>query len=141
MSSPDLDALTSSLLRATGLLIRRVRAEHPHELSIPQSQAMARLEELGPTNIADLARLEAVKPQSMGATLAALEEEGMVERRAHPSDGRQFLFTLTDRGLAARRDNRAAKRRWLQQAIGRLDPAEQQSLAEAADLIWRIANS
>lgn len=141
MSTPDLDATTAALLRATGRLIRRVRAEHPHELSIPHSQAMARLEELGPTNIADLARLEAVKPQSMGATLAALEEDGMVERRPHPSDGRQFLFTLTDKGLAARRDNSAAKRRWLQQAIAQLDPAEQRILAEATDLIWRIANS
>ena len=36
-----------------------------------------------------------MKPQSMGGTLAAMEEEGLVERRPHPTDRRQILFTLT----------------------------------------------
>jgi DNA-binding MarR family transcriptional regulator len=33
-----------------------------------------------------------VKPQSMGGTLAAMEEEGLVERQPHPTDGRQILY-------------------------------------------------
>ena len=38
---------------------------------------------------------EAVKPQSMGATLSALEESGLVKRSSDPNDGRQVIFRLT----------------------------------------------
>jgi DNA-binding MarR family transcriptional regulator len=54
----------------------------------------ARLE-AGPMTIADLARAESMKPQSMCASLAQMEEEGVVRRWAHSSDGRQILFELT----------------------------------------------
>ena len=137
----EIDAITTDLIRATGLLIRRTRATHPHELSITQAQAMARLVETGPMTTADLARAEAVKPQSMGATLAALEEDGLVSRQPHPTDGRQVLFALTPKGIATRDANKLAKRQWLSEAIAKLDPAEQQTLAAATRLVWRIANS
>ncbi|MGE4555967.1 MAG: MarR family transcriptional regulator [Desulfovibrionaceae bacterium] len=40
--------------------------------------ALARLNDNGSAGVADLARRESVRPQSMGATLAALEREGLV---------------------------------------------------------------
>jgi DNA-binding MarR family transcriptional regulator len=136
--APSTELIVDNLLRSTGLLIRRIRAEHPHELSIPQSQAMARLEERGPMTTADLARAEAVRPQSMGATLAPLEDEALIVREPHPTDGRQFLFRLTPKGLETRRRNKDAKRIWLMAAIGRLPPQEQQTLAAAADLMRNL---
>ena len=139
-SSPKpLDLLVTNLIQVTGLLIRRSRAEHPHELSIPQSQAMARLAEAGPMTTADLARAEAVKPQSMGATLAPLEQDGLVERQAHPTDGRQMLFSLTAKGLEFRTDNKDAKRNWLRGAVARLSPEEQRTLTEAVEIIRKVA--
>ena len=87
---------------------------------------------------ADLARAEAVKPQSMGATLAELEREGLVERQPHPTDGRQVLFALTDEGVEARRKRSAAKQTWLLAAMAKLDPGEQQTLISAAALIKRL---
>ena len=58
---------------------------------------------------ADLARAEFVKPQSMGTTLADLEQAGLVQRRPHPTDGRQVLFALTAEGMEARRQRNIAK--------------------------------
>jgi DNA-binding MarR family transcriptional regulator len=136
-----LEATVAELMRASGLLVRRVRAENPHELSLSQASAMSRLAQLGPMTTADLARAESVKPQSMGSTLAFLEQEGLVERQPHPSDGRQVLFKLTPKGAEARRLNKLAKKEWLLAAVARLEPEEQQTLAAAARLILRVANS
>ena len=87
---------------------------------------------------ADLARAELVKPQSMGATLAELEREGLLERRPHPTDGRQVLFALTAEGIEARRKRSAAKQKWLLAAMAKLDPAERQTIMSAVALIKRL---
>jgi DNA-binding MarR family transcriptional regulator len=87
---------------------------------------------------ADIARAEAVKPQSMGATLAMMEAEGLVERQPHPTDGRQVLYALTDEGQEARRKVRLAKRDWLLGAVQQLSPAEQKTLVEAVEIIRRL---
>jgi DNA-binding MarR family transcriptional regulator len=139
MSSEPLERLVNDLLRATGLLIRRARAEHPHQISIAQLQVMSRLAEAGPLTTADLARAEAVKPQSMGATLVPLEQEGLVARDAHPTDGRQMLVRLTQKGEDVRRSNKLATRNWLTAAIGRLPPDERHTLAAAVKIMQQLA--
>jgi DNA-binding MarR family transcriptional regulator len=126
--------------QALGVLIRRVRAAAAsHELSLTESAVMARLARDGAATTADLARAEGMKPQSMGTTIAALEERGMVERKPHPSDGRQVNIELTPKGAAVRNSARAAKRTWLAQAISQLDRQEQATLFAAADIIKRLA--
>src|ERR1700753_1473883 len=113
-----LDDAVAELKLSVGLLVRRVRAvANTRELSWSQALVLARLERAGPSTTAELARLESVKPQSMGATLAALEEEGLVQRKPHPTDGRQFLFSLTRDGVATRKAVSAAKHEWLGAAI------------------------
>src|SRR3984957_4796654 len=122
--------------------MRRLRAEsNPDELTWSQTAALARLEQAGSLTTAELARAESVKPQSMGATLAELEREGLVERRPHPTDGRQVLFALTGDGVEARRKRSAAKQAWLLAAMAELDRSEQQSLLAAAALIKRLAEA
>jgi DNA-binding MarR family transcriptional regulator len=140
--SARLEATVTELALAVGQLLRRVRAESNRDgLSWSQTAALARLQAAGAMTTADLARLEQVKPQSMGATLAELEREGLVERTAHPTDGRQVLFALTNAGLEARRKRSAAKHSWLLAAVAELDPEEQQTLADAAALLSRLAGS
>ena len=137
----NLEVAVTELLSVTGQLTRRLRAvSNTRELTWSQVAIMARLEELGPSTTADLARAESVKPQSMGGTLAAMEEEGLVERQPHPTDGRQILYALTDEGREARRKVRLAKREWLLAAIAQLSPAEQKTLLAAVDIIRRFGN-
>lgn len=138
-SSADLDTVVDDLLSAIGQLVRRLRADvNPDSLTLSQTAAMALLERVGSATIAELARAESVKPQSMGATLTMLEQEGLVGRRPHPTDGRQVLFSLTDKGVEARTARGAAKRVWLRDAVARLDPEERRGLAAAATLIRRL---
>ena len=129
-------------VQALGMLVRRMRAAAAtQELSLTESVVMARLEREGPATIADLARAEGMKPQSMGATVASLEEMGMVERRPHPTDGRQQHIRLTARGAAVRKNTGDAKRTWLAQSMGRLDAAERETLFAAGRIIRRLAET
>lgn len=139
---PSLVTAVTELSLAIGQLLRRLRAEsNSDELTWSQTVALSRLEKAGPMTTADLARAESVKPQSMGATLAELERERLVERRPHPTDGRQVLFALTAEGIEARRKQSAAKQEWLLTAMAELDTDEQQTLISAAALIKRLGES
>jgi DNA-binding MarR family transcriptional regulator len=142
MQREPLEIAVIDLTQAVGLLLRRVRAAAAsHELSLTESAVMARLAKDGPSTIADLARAESIRPQSMGAAIAALEEMGMVERKPHPTDGRQVNIELTAKGTAVRKGACSAKRTWLAQAIARLDEQEQQTLFKAGEIIKRLVQS
>src|ERR1700722_16272869 len=137
----NLEIAVTELLSVTGQLTRRLRAvSNTRELTWSQVAIMARLEVVGPMTTADLARAEAVKPQSMGGTLANMEAEGLVERRADPTDGRQVLFALSKMGKEVRNAVRIAKRDWLRSAMAELDDEELKALAAAVRLINRIAD-
>jgi DNA-binding MarR family transcriptional regulator len=136
---PSAESNAAELMQAVGVLLRRVRGEAGQEgPSWSQAAAMARLDRTGPMTTAELARAELVKPQSMGALLAELEQEGLVQRQPHPSDGRQILFSLTAAGVEARRRRQAVKLAWLTAAIAELDADEQRTLVGAIELVKQL---
>ena len=127
---------------ALGLLLRRIRADAPPELqefSWTQKAVLSRLEKHGPATAADLARAEGVKPQSMSTALGLLEKKGLVERKAHPTDGRQINIKLTVRGITLRRNSKEATYAWLSRAIAQLGRQEQITLFKAGELFKRMA--
>ena len=127
---------------ALGLLVRRIRADAPPELrefSWTQKAVLRRLEKDGPATSADLARAEGVKPQSMGTALGLLEKMGLVERKPHPTDGRQINMKLTARGITLRRNIKKATNAWLSRVIAELDRQEQITLFKAGELFKRMA--
>jgi DNA-binding MarR family transcriptional regulator len=139
MASKSFDAAVTDFIQAIGLLVRRVRAAaSSHELSMSESMVMSRLFRHGPATTAELARAEGVKPQSMGSTIASLEGRGFVDRKPHPTDGRQFNIHLTTRGLAVRNSVKDAKQTWAVSAIERLDERERETLFAAAKIIRRL---
>ena len=50
---------------------------------------LGRLDREGTKSIGDLALAERVRPQSMTQTIADLEADGLIARRADPDDGRR----------------------------------------------------
>lgn len=142
MQPKALEVAVTDFIQAIGLLVRRVRAATAsHELSLTESMVLGRLEREGSATTADLARAEGVKPQSMGTIIAALEERGMVERKPHPTDGRQVNIELTAKGAAVRKITGDAKRMWLAQAIAQLDDEEQKTLFAAGRIIKRLVGN
>ena len=138
----DLESAVTDLLLVTGQLTRRLRAvANARELTWSQMAIITRLGLQGPLTTADLARSESVKPQSMGVALGILEQDGLVARQPHPSDGRQVLFALTDEGIAVRRQARLAQQEWLRGAVAKLSGDERRTLVAAIALFRRIGES
>ena len=133
----DLDV--SDFAQTLGRLVRHMRAAAAqHELSLTESAVLARLGRDGPATTAELARAEGMRPQSMSAAVAALEERGLVERKPHPSDGRQVNIALTEKGTAVRSSTKDLKRAWLAQATIGLGDEERQILARAGEILKRL---
>ena len=137
--SKRLEQSVSDLSQAIGMLIRRLRSNNNDGLSLTESSVLKRIERDGPATTADLARAESVKPQSMGATIAALEQEGLVRRKPHPTDGRQMLIELTPRGATVRQQRTLATHAWIAEGIAELPAEDQATLFKAAALLKRLA--
>ena len=78
------------------------------DLTVPQLTALSRLDRLGPSTTAELARREQITPQAMGATIASLEQRDLVMRRPDSVDGRRSILSLTPAGHAAIGSGRSA---------------------------------
>jgi DNA-binding MarR family transcriptional regulator len=135
-------ALAADLRVVIGKLIRRLREQaRADDLSWSQMSVLGRLERDGPATVTLLARAEGVRPQSMGATIAALEAAGLVVGTPDPADGRSTILSLTDTCRDMIRANRAAKEDWLFHAIRtRFSASDQAALANAAALLQRLAD-
>jgi len=136
------EAQAEEFALAIGLILRRVRAKAPAELrefSWTQKSVLSRLEKEGPATSADLARAEGVTPQSMGTAITALEDMGLVERKAHPTDGRQMVVKLTAKGMSLRQHTKTSTETWLAQALEKLDKQELAILFKAGEIMQRMA--
>ncbi|MDX6678294.1 MAG: hypothetical protein QOE31_2346 [Solirubrobacteraceae bacterium] len=132
--------LASDLRVVLGQLIRRLRAERGG-VPLGQITVLGRLERGGPAGVSGLAAAERVRPQSMAATVAALEAAGLVGRRPDPGDGRRSLIELTAAGREALLADRRRREDWLADAIARdLSARERRILAEATALLARLAD-
>lgn len=125
-----------------GKLRRRLREQAAKgELSLSQLAALGTLDREGPATVTTLARAEGVRPQSMGATVDALEQAGLVSGLPDPHDGRQVLLSLTDQARDYLAVSRAAREDWLSQSIrDHLNAREQQELETAVGLLRRIVD-
>jgi DNA-binding MarR family transcriptional regulator len=138
---PDPARVALALRVSIGQLVRRLRqVQVEGELTLSENSALARLDRSGPTTSSALAKLEQISPQSMGATLAALEARGLVARSPDPEDGRRILLSVTAAGQQTLGNRRAARTERLAQALATgFTRAEVQWLAAAAPLIERLA--
>ena len=143
LQEPDVTEVAAALRVSIGLLLRRMRQIRPDgELSLPETSALARLDRSGPATSSALAKEEQISPQSMGATLAALEARGLVVRQPDPDDGRRAVLTLTGAGQQVLRDKRSARVAQLAAALSSaFSPAEVLQLKAAAPLLERLAHS
>ncbi|WP_354639517.1 MarR family winged helix-turn-helix transcriptional regulator [Kitasatospora camelliae] len=130
--------LAADLRLAIGTLVRRLRVGD----ELPQNQAavLGWLVREGPRTTSELADLQRVRHQSMARTVALLTEAGLVEQRRHATDGRKVLLAVTEAGTRALHTQRARREGEIAAAITeRLDPEERRRLADAVDLLRRLA--
>jgi DNA-binding MarR family transcriptional regulator len=135
--------LAAGLRIAVARLTRRIRAERdPHnELSLGQLSVLGSLYRGGACSIGELAALERVQPPSMTRTVNCLAEEGYVVRSAHPTDGRQVVIELAEKGRSTLEADRRRRDAWLAQRLRELTPEERSVLRQAAPILERLAHS
>ncbi len=136
--------MAGAVQAAVRLLVQRLRQTDAvgGDLTASATSALARLDRSGPTTSTELARLERISPQSIGATVAALEERGLVARQADPDDGRRAILSLTPAGEELLGRRRSAWSELLSHALAsNFTRAELKQLQVAAPLIERLAES
>ncbi|WP_298461460.1 MarR family winged helix-turn-helix transcriptional regulator [uncultured Cellulomonas sp.] len=121
---------------------RRMRLERSsEEITDGQYSVLAALSKQGAMTPGELAEREHVQPPSMTRTVARLVEVGLVSRSEHPTDGRQVLVTITPAGDQEVRETRRRRDAWLAQQLAGLAPAERATLAQATEILRRIATA
>jgi DNA-binding MarR family transcriptional regulator len=136
------ETVASELRVVLGRIVRRLRAERVERRGLPLAQVivLGRLDRGGPSGISALAAAEHMRPQSMAATVALLEEAGLVARHPDPEDRRRVAIDLTPAGREVLAADRARREGWLAEAIRTdLNAREQKLLAEATGLLARLA--
>lgn len=144
MASPIPDpAQCASRLRASvSQLSRQLRSGSagPDGPSVAKLSVLGQLHRHGPCTPTALAGLERVKLQSLTRLLAELEAEGWIGRTPHPSDGRQWLLSLTAEGVRRLKALMRRREAALAEAIGAtLDVGQRALLLQACGLIDGIA--
>lgn len=138
ISDEELGAFRLGLTR----IARRMRLESAtEEVNVIQHNVLAMICRIGPMTPGELASTERVKPPSMTRAVNALAEAGLVVKLPHPTDGRQVVVSLTDRGLDVLRRARELRTAWLREHLSTLTPAEQATLIAATPLLERLADS
>ena len=138
--------LASALRISVSRLARRLRAERLTKglepgLSDTQIAALAALERHGAMTPGELAEHEKVQPPSMTRVITALEEGGLVMRGPHPTDRRQVMLTVTERGRAVVEQSRHLREAWLAQRLRDLTPQELATLRAAAPILEKLSQS
>jgi len=109
--------------------VRWVNACLPNDaVSYVRMRLLTTLQTEGEQSMGHLAAGLCVTPRRVTALVEALEPDGLVERRPHPTDRRSTLVAITDVGLKAQHLGWKQHRSEVAEAFGDLSIAQQEQL-------------
>jgi DNA-binding MarR family transcriptional regulator len=133
-------SLSTDLRTAVNRLSRRLRSQKADpSMSDAQFSALAQLVRNGPMTLRDLSIADGVTPPSMTKTAGALIDRGFVTKAGHGVDRRKVLLSSTDAGTDFVLETRRKRDGWLSPRLAKLTPAERKTLADATDILRRLA--
>ncbi|HEX3892984.1 MAG TPA: MarR family transcriptional regulator [Terracidiphilus sp.] len=142
-SQTELASTLAAEMRAVFRKLKLRYREHggANDLTPSQASVLLRLEKDGSATVSSLARTEGMRPQSMSAIVAPLQESGLISGAPDPGDGRQTLMSLTPKCLKWIQKGRAARQDWLTATITqKLSIQEQEELQGALELLTRLVD-
>lgn len=92
----------------------------------------------GPRRITDLAACEFVSQPAMTTLVTRLEDEGWVERRPDPTDGRAVNVTITKKGAATVEAALEARAEALRKRIEPLSAKDRAAVADAIAALRKL---
>lgn len=136
--TPDRTEIAARLAAAVGRINRRARSDAA-SLGYGIVSALATVQREGPLRPGDLSRIEVVTKPTMTRILTELEQRGLIEREADPSDGRAFMVSITPAGVDAVERARSDRTGIVAELIADLPTADVQAIAGALDALERVA--
>jgi DNA-binding MarR family transcriptional regulator len=103
------------------------------DLERAASVLLARVEEVGPARLSDVAAAAGVDISTASRTSARLVDQGYVERRTDPVDGRACLLRVTPTGRRVLARLRAARHEWLRDILAGFDAHDRETFADLFD--------
>jgi DNA-binding MarR family transcriptional regulator len=139
---PEGQALAAGIAAGLERLVRLFRSISTADgLSLTAAATLATLERSGPCRLTSLAVREGVTQPAMTQLIARLEESGLADRAADPSDGRVVQVRITDAGRALLARRRAGRAERLALILDRLGPGDLAALEAALPAIDALANA
>src|SRR5256885_13024869 len=120
---------------------RRLRQQAGTDLSPSQTATLATIERRGPLTPSEVATCERIQRPTATRVIARLEEAGLIDRAADPTDGRSSLLTITAEGRALLEQGRTRKDLFLARRLETLEPDEVATLERAAEILERVLES
>jgi DNA-binding MarR family transcriptional regulator len=136
------DTLASDVAAVFERLLRVFRSLSPASgLSLTAAATLTTLERSGPSRLTWLAVREGVTQPAMTQLIARLEDAGLVDRAADPTDGRVVRVGITADGMAMLADRRAVRAKRLAALLDRLSLDEREALAAALPAMDALASA
>jgi DNA-binding MarR family transcriptional regulator len=131
----DVDRLTTVIEDFNTIFIRlpSVRRFNFSTLSVLHT-----LDRTGPMRLTELLPTEQLKQPALTSLVAKLEQDGLLQRRPDPSDGRASLISLTSAGQEIVRSRHAHRVAKLTALVDQLTPEERAVLAGSVDVLHRL---
>ncbi len=137
VSDPDLNVrdLTTIIEEFTTIFIRLPLVER---LSFTTLSVLHTLSRKGPMRLTELTATEQMTQPAITQMVKRLEDDGLVERRADPHDGRAVLLQLTARGAQIIEARRVAR---VERLTGLLDCLSREERATIAAAMPALAHA
>jgi DNA-binding MarR family transcriptional regulator len=121
----------SDLFWGVARQLRRLGKETlgPVQVTPSQARALRELQQHGAMRSGELAEHLRIAPRSATEVVDDLQERGLVERRPDPADRRATIVELTDKGVAAGAEIRAARAQEAERFFGKLSEHDRAELA------------
>src|ERR671914_2736444 len=133
--------LAEDLRMSIARLPRRLRAKGGSSLPATQHAALAAVDRHESMTPGELAEHEKVQPPSMTRVIAVLEDQRLLVRSRHPTDGRQIVLKVTDKGRELLREERRRKEAWLSRRLQELTNEERAILRRAAPILEKLSRA
>ncbi|SEG74786.1 DNA-binding transcriptional regulator, MarR family [Actinacidiphila yanglinensis] len=104
-------------------------------LTYAQLSALARIEQLGPIRLGELAAIEQVAAPTLTRTVRPLAEAGLIGKAPDPSDGRSWLVSIHEEGRALLGRIRRERAELLARRMTRLTPPQREALTAALPVL------
>ena len=137
-AAPTTTVDAAALRLAVMRLARRLRQEADAGITQSQLSALATVERLGPLPLRELAAAERVGASTLTRIVAALEDQGMLQRTTDPTDRRVALVSVTAAGSLVLAEVRTRGTQLLQDRLATLEGDAAATLAAALPILEHL---